>query len=569
MNNFELNKINRSIWLAYLDEENIRESFICYKNYIQDLYKLNMNIDEVNAEIQLSKKLFRDKLISLAEKNFAEKKYSKSIIAYNIAFVNDNKDEYSIKKFIECLKILNYNDIACTLLQYFNEIKEGSIENYKFLYEYYEKCNLYNEAIEAMEKYIALKEKSGENIVEIANDYNNLGLLYDKFNNFKPNIDTIRKSFEAFKKASQTVPISKLYARNTAVLAEKASDLKSAGEYWKKVIQISQLKGCEEMTSYDKYGYSLYSLKTGNFQDWYKYYDARFEKKDAVYIPKIEKEKRYDGKIDISQSTLLVIYEQGFGDTFMMWGYMPRLVKLAKNIVWIVQGELIDLLRNNEWGIKLYSRDYIYITPEKNRLNEIDFDYYIPSMSIPAVLNLNRNNISVKGGYIKVNDNLTKEFKTKYFNNNKFKIGISFAGAKNRDTTRDIKIKEFLPLDDIENIQIYNFTKDVEDNAFDILRNHKVVNIAKDFKNFSDTAAALKNCDIVLTSDNCILNLAGAIGIKTFALFNKVNDYRWFDLQGSNVVWYDNVKPYVCKDLNDWQSAVIPAVNDIKLLANC
>ena len=95
---------------------------------------------------------------------------------------------------------------------------------------------------------------------------------------------------------------------------------------------------------------------------------------------------------------------------------------------------------------------------------------------------------------------------------------------------------------------------------------NKINNIAKDFRNFADTAAAIENLDLVLCTDNGLLNLAGALGKKTFALFNYDREFRWFDLSGENVVYYDSVKPFVNDDIDNWQSSIQPAINEIKKL---
>ena len=68
-----------------------------------------------------------------------------------------------------------------------------------------------------------------------------------------------------------------------------------------------------------------------------------------------------------------------------------------------------------------------------------------------------------------------------------------------------------------------------------------------DFKGF-----ALKNMDIVISTDNVILNLAGALGVKTYGLFNKYPNFRWFNLKGDNVGWYNSVTPLQVEENNCW-----------------
>ena len=76
----------------------------------------------------------------------------------------------------------------------------------------------------------------------------------------------------------------------------------------------------------------------------------------------------------------------------------------------------------------------------------------------------------------------------------------------------------------------------------------------------------MANLDVVLTSDNCILNLAGALGLKTLGLYNWHYEFRWFDLSGDNVVWLTSVKPFVNKGINDWATSIEPAVEEIKTM---
>ena len=82
-----------------------------------------------------------------------------------------------------------------------------------------------------------------------------------------------------------------------------------------------------------------------------------------------------------------------------------------------------------------------------------------------------------------------------------------------------------------------------------------IVNLAGTFVDFSDTAAALTNMDLVISSDNVILNLSGALGIKTFGLFNEQYEYRWFDLPESSG-WYNSITPFVAKKQNDWAEVI-------------
>ena len=186
-------------------------------------------------------------------------------------------------------------------------------------------------------------------------------------------------------------------------------------------------------------------------------------------------------------------------------------------------------------------------------------------MSIPIVLGLDKNTISVNGGYIKPIELLREKYNNEFFNNNKLKIAIGFRGVAGNQK-RDIPLKHLKLLDDLKNVQLYCFTKDVNDEELKCFKKNKVINIAKEFENFAHTAAALDCCDLVIASDNCILNLAGAIGKKTFGIFNYHYEFRWYDLKGENCGWFTSVKPFINNEYNDWGKTILKVIEEIKSL---
>ena len=68
---------------------------------------------------------------------------------------------------------------------------------------------------------------------------------------------------------------------------------------------------------------------------------------------------------------------------------------------------------------------------------------------------------------------------------------------------------------------------------------------------------------MVISADNVLMNLAGALGIKTFGLFNYHNQFRYFDLTGEDIVWYTSVKPFVCNDIDNWKDVIYDVIKEI------
>lgn len=405
---------------------------------------------------------------------------------------------------------------------------------YKTIGYIYHQLGDYENASKYMNKFILY----GSSPQITAEDYNLLGFYYERLYTLTSrNLFDLNRAIDNFVLAANRKPNDKNLLKNVTITSTKANQFGLAGRYWKKLFKLGGLNND------DKFDYAAYCLKTGDFEGWGKYFDSRFDKEtNPTIIPKIDK-PRWDGSQDISDKTLLVCYEQGYGDTILMAGYLPRLTKIAKKVIYVVQDSLYTLLKDNSIGIEVISA-----TDFKTRF--LDYDYYIPSMSIPMALKLDRNNISVGEGYIKPNEEIVHRYKTLFFDNNKLKIGLSLSGNKNGDTTRDIPVKAILPLTKLDNIQLYLLNKDIE------IDNSKVINLGQTFNDFYDTAGAIANCDIVISADNVLMNLAGALGVKTFGLFNYHNQFRYFDLTGDNIVWYTSVKPFVCDEVDNWKGLI-------------
>jgi hypothetical protein len=68
---------------------------------------------------------------------------------------------------------------------------------------------------------------------------------------------------------------------------------------------------------------------------------------------------------------------------------------------------------------------------------------------------------------------------------------------------------------------------------------------------FMDTAAIMKNLDLVITSDTSIPHLAGALGIPVWLALPYVPDWRWL-LDRTDSPWYPTMYLFRQKSPGDW-----------------
>lgn len=403
-------------------------------------------------------------------------------------------------------------------------------------YEYYKNKD-YAGAISYYNKYIELNQTNP--VI-----YNMLGYLYQKLAPY----EEIERRIECFEKALELNP------KYTQAIRNLAFAYPLVGKYSEAINCFHKLFNEGAVTD-DYFAYACLKLRLGDFEEGWKYFDARFLK---VYgktdYPEIDK-PRWEGQ-EIKDKTLLVQFEQGFGDSIQFFRYLEQLKPIAKKIIFRVQNELVELFKINT---------DIEIIGEKVPVKEISFDYHIPLMSLPYILKATLQNIPFSQGYIKADEKKFIEYKKEFFDNDCFKIGISWHGTNIGNINRNIPLSSFYSLTELKNVKIYSLQKVFDKNDLERLPNNiEIVNLGKSFSDFSDTAAAMANLDLFITSDNSVLNLAGAMGKKTFLLLNKFAEWRWmFDEE--KTPWYKSVKIFKKQnELDNWDLLIKKVIEDIK-----
>ena len=103
---------------------------------------------------------------------------------------------------------------------------------------------------------------------------------------------------------------------------------------------------------------------------------------------------------------------------------------------------------------------------------------------------------------------------------------------------------------DMEKTSYYSFQFG---DIFDMCKKYpQIKDLTPNFKDFTQTAAALKNLDVLVTVDTALAHLAGALGVKTYLLLCHAPDWRWFD-NDKKTEWYPSVTIIKQQDRKTWE----------------
>ena len=513
----------------------IAELYIKNGDYNTALKRYEKILDKLN-DIQI--KLYLIRVLEYGNLLVKNKEYLQALEQYRK--VLEYPTQINVCKNIGiCLDKLNEIDGA---LHYYRRFEEESndVEDVHILLG-----DLYFQKIKDNLKAIEYYEKATKKFNNFA-IYNTLGHLYStvyRDEHEKEQVDYLLKAYEL-------APEERIIVKNLAYVLGKFG-YQEADEMYKKLLYLNPTHG-------DLHSYGAYLVKTGRFYEGFRYLQHRFDKEDLPdnAFPEIFKdiERQWHDGIDISGKTVVIHYEQGFGDTIMFSRFIPQVQKMCNKVIIVVQNTLKDLMVCNFENVMSID-NFLDYPPQ--------YDYWIPMMDLPIICNTTVDTIPLTEGYLDVISEEAKSYGDKYINTNKLKIGFAFEGTESsKETARDIPAKELQPIIDLPNVQCYSFQyDDVYNQKKDI---HGYIELKDTFNTWYDTACAMKNMDLMVTTDNGVMNLAGALGVKTFAIFNTISEWRWFDTTGKDLKWYKSIRPFTCPHNEQWNICVQKIIKEIK-----
>jgi tetratricopeptide (TPR) repeat protein len=307
---------------------------------------------------------------------------------------------------------------------------------------------------------------------------------------------------------------------------------------------------------------SIY-LRNGLFEKGWEKYESRLKIKGWFQHTNIK--PQWNGCQDIRNKTILIQSEQGLGDTIQFCRYLKYVKSLGCKVIFIVQKELLQLLKNLEGADSILTKDDSI--PEH--------DYYCYLLSLPFIFRTTEKTIPSGSQYIKSDKELNLYWKAKTPKNKKLKVGIVWSGAinanrpseYNRNRQRNIPIEYLLYFKSLD-IDLYSLQKgaEAENQLKDLLEKNpdlKINNPMQSIVDFTDTAALIENLDLIVSVDTSTAHLSAALGKETWLLNRFDTCWRWM-LYRNTSPWYENMKIYRQEKPNDWSNVVERVVKDIQ-----
>ena len=288
-------------------------------------------------------------------------------------------------------------------------------------------------------------------------------------------------------------------------------------------------------------------LQKGDFLNGWEEYEWRWKMPNfRAFAPHL-KAPMWSGE-EFRGQTLHIHAEQGFGDTLQFARYVPLVAKSGSKVIFECPKSLSSLFENaGGW-------EDISIVSEA----PIACDAHIPLLSLPRILKTSLETIPADIPYLSATPQSRKEWTDRIGGDCLLKVGLVWKGSHRheRDAWRSPGISGLKQLLDVPGVHWVSLQKDdeIEDLKSEGVSEGIVV-LGNSFRNFSDTAAALANLDLVISPDTAVAHLAGALGIPVWVLIPHASDWRWL-CDRSDSPWYPTMKLWRQPSAGNWQSVI-------------
>lgn len=413
----------------------------------------------------------------------------------------------------------------------------------------YIKLKQYDAAHEHYQRIIELAPKDPNSYTKLASSY------------FATQ-DRYEEAMALFHQALEIAPEHALTLNNMGAVMYDHGDTVAALTYFQRAIALKP----NYLTAI--HNLALGQLLAGNFIEGWANHESRLKVKERSYVYTVIHKlfsiiPKWDGIASLEGKYILLMHEQGFGDSIQFVRYVHALLARGARVALHVKDPLARLFRSVS--------DQITLIRESDPLPKCDYAYVL--MSLPYALGTNRlEDIPAYPSYLHAAPSDREQWAEKLDHlapkRSELRVGFVWAGnpEHGNDRRRSIPLKIFSSLFQIPGIQFFSLQKGGPVNELnDLPSTLQVHNIGEQFTDFADTAAAIENLDLVISVDTSVVHLAGALGVLTWTLLAHTPDWRWLNAREDSP-WYPNMRLLRQETPGDWPGVLKRVAAELETL---
>jgi len=265
---------------------------------------------------------------------------------------------------------------------------------------------------------------------------------------------------------------------------------------------------------------------------------------------------------DIRGTSIVVFAEQGYGDLFQFCRYLPKLADLGARVTLVAPSTVHRLLTTLDRRVQI-------VAPGQTLRN---IDYQCTLLGLPDRFRTELSTIPADIPYLHAEDALVRHWSNRIPADG-VRVGLYWQGNPTGavDLGRSIPLAKLIPLSQIEGVHLISLQYQHGVEQIAEVSSRMTLQVLPGFNQkpdgFLDTAAVMKNLDLVITSDSAPAHLAGAMNVPVWVLLKSVPDWRWL-LERSDSPWYPSMKLFRQEESGNWASVIGEVADSLRDVAS-
>jgi tetratricopeptide (TPR) repeat protein len=297
-------------------------------------------------------------------------------------------------------------------------------------------------------------------------------------------------------------------------------------------------------------------LKLGDWQVGWDNYEARWngsaEHNNGTYARPHCPLPQWNGEGETSQQALLVIAEQGFGDTLQFSRYLKLAMQRFGKIGFVCPQLNLHLLMERSFGEQV-------VLLKRMPIDYTGWHWQCPLLSMPRAFQTRVDTVPAQIPYLLVSTQASAHWRSRLDASTPgIRVGVAWTGRRSHqyDTRRSLRSTQLLPLLKVPGITWVSLQKLGEGEARPMIpQGAKWIDWSEELYDFDDTAALVANLDLVISIDSAIAHLAGALARPVWLLNRFDGEWRWLE-QREDSAWYPTMRIFNQPRYGDWDSVL-------------
>ena len=336
---------------------------------------------------------------------------------------------------------------------------------------------------------------------------------------------------------------------NMGIASERLGAFPEAAAAYKKALVL------DPKNNPAAYNYSLLLLKLGFYEKGLDLYEKRWETREFKAAKRQLDAPLWQGEHDLTDKKILCHAEQGLGDTIQFLRFCRMFDTKTTTVFVQCHSDLIEIAQTMQ-----LQAEFFEIGSELP-----DYDFHCPLMSLPRAFKYRPNSNRTTEPYLFPCRSKKDRFDKNLGPRIRPRIGLVLEGKPSHvhnhfRSVNAIDFIDFLP----EGVDYFLLQKELSSQTKALIgKRSDVKDLSNSLINFSDTAAACSNMDLIITVDTAVAHLAGALGCRTRVLLHFQSDWRW-GLETKTSHWYSNMRLIRLQRNRDWPDSYAEITENIQ-----